>query len=148
MSVFEIILFIVAILISIGWGYGVRTYVHSGQGVSHGTANTTMLFVISIIVVLIAALSPYHLLWMFPLSWLIGTLSHLVFPFSLLSIPGHLFVSLCCIGLDPVEVQRNIDSIEKARQLDSDQNNNPPQFLNNLPLDFHLFPSYISTRND
>jgi hypothetical protein len=35
---------------------------------------------------------------MFPASWLCGTLS-LMFPFSLLSIPGAIFLAVCTIGI-------------------------------------------------
>jgi len=90
---------LVGVIVAVGWVYGIRNYMRSGMGVTQQTVNTTMLFFVSLIVTLSFQISPYHLLWFFPLSWLLGTLS-LVFPFSLISIPGVLFRGICCIGLD------------------------------------------------
>jgi len=93
------LIWLVGSIVAVGWVYGIRHYTRRGIGVSQQTVNRTMLFFVSLIVTLSLRISPYHLLWLFPLSWVIGTLS-LIFPFSLLSIPGGLFGDMCCVGLD------------------------------------------------
>jgi len=98
------------------WVYGIRDSMRRGLGITQQTVNNTMLFFVSLIVTLSPQITPYHLLWLFPLSWLLGTLS-LVFPFSLLSIPGRLFGDMCCVGLDWDEVQRNEERLVRAKEL-------------------------------
>ena len=58
-----------------------------------GLAVIVLLGVISVIGVLLLPLSPFHLLWWYPVSFAIGMLS-LTFPLSLLNIPGQLFANL------------------------------------------------------
>jgi len=93
------LIWIVGLIVAVGWVYGIRDYMRRGMGITHQTVHTTMLFFVSLIVILSLQITPYHLLWLFPLSWVMGTLS-LAFPFSLLSIPGRPFMGMCCIGLD------------------------------------------------
>ncbi len=92
------LVWLIAAAITVVWVLGIRKLADSG--VTRQTVNTTMLFFSSVIVVPAAGLSPFHLLWIFPVSWLSGTLS-LTFPFSLLSIPGELFFRACSIGRHP-----------------------------------------------
>jgi len=110
------LIWLVGLIVAVGWVYGIRNYMRRGMGVTQQTVNTTMLFFVSFIVTLSLRISPYHLLWLFPLSWLLGTLS-LVFPFSLLSIPGRLFGDMCCVGLDWEEVQKNEERLARAKEL-------------------------------
>ena len=98
MEILGIGVWIIGALITISWAYGIRTYVQSGQGVSQQTVNQTMLFAVSLLVVAIFSFSSFHLLWMFPAGFILGALS-LAFPFSVLSIPGRIFGTICCIGL-------------------------------------------------
>jgi len=105
---------LVGLIVAVGWVYGIRNYTRRGVGVTQQTVNTTMLFFVSLIVTLSLRISPYHLLWLFPLSWVMGTLS-LVFPFSLLSIPGALFRGMSCIGLDWALAGGNIERRAKRR---------------------------------
>jgi hypothetical protein len=93
-----ITLWILAALFTLIWAYGVRSYVQRGQGPSQQTVNQTMLFSVSLVLIPMLRISPFHLLWLFFASFVIGALS-LTFPFSLLSIPGRLFGSICCFGL-------------------------------------------------
>jgi hypothetical protein len=60
--------------------------------------------------------SPFHLLWLFPASFVAGFFS-IAFPFSLLSIPGRFFGRLCCIGLDPGEIARNTNRQQRFEAL-------------------------------
>lgn len=70
------------------------------------TVNMIMLWWLGVLGVLLLSISPFHLLWWYPVSFAIGTLS-LVFPFSLLTIPGQLFANLWCASLDRCEIERN-----------------------------------------
>jgi uncharacterized membrane protein len=116
MKILEWAITIVATIVALGWAYGIRTYVRQGQGVTQQTVNTTMLGFISIIAILLPGISPLHLLWVLPISWLMGTFS-LAFPFSLLSIPGRFFGLLCCVGLDKEEVARNTAKVDRLQEL-------------------------------
>jgi len=108
------LIWLVGSIVAIGWVYGIRNYTRRGIGVSQQTVNRTMLFFVSLIVTLSFQISPYHLLWLFPLGWLLGTLS-LVFPFSLLSIPGGLFGDMCFVGLDWALAGRTTEGRAKRR---------------------------------
>ncbi len=98
MNVLSVLLWIIGAVIMIGWAYGVRSFVRAGQGVSQQTVNQTMMFALSLVAVPLLGLSAFHLLWLFPTALILGFLS-LVFPFSLISIPGRVFGTICCIGL-------------------------------------------------
>ncbi|MBI2345755.1 MAG: hypothetical protein HYV03_02480 [Deltaproteobacteria bacterium] len=112
MSVGEIIVLGIAILVVLASLFSLRTHLFSGKSLQQQTVNIYMLLTIVTIVIPLAQFSSYHLLWLFPVSILLGTLS-LVFPFSLLSIPGHLFGRLCLIGVDQSKMGANIDRYQK-----------------------------------
>ena len=80
------------------WSWGIRRHVKTGAGVTRQTITTTMLFALAVLSVPVFDVSPFHLLWVFPVGWLVGTLS-LAFPLSLLRIPANLYGRLCCLGL-------------------------------------------------
>jgi hypothetical protein len=61
--------------------------------------------------VLIFGFSPFHLLWMVPVGFVLGTLS-LAFPLSLLSIPGRTFGAFC-IGLTQRQATGSINLFDK-----------------------------------
>jgi hypothetical protein len=95
---------------------GIRSNTARGAGVTRQTVNTTMLFTVSLVVVPLLSLSPFHLLWMFPISFVLGALS-LAFPFSLLSIPGRGIFHIACIGLDQKELRKRQDRIKKLQSV-------------------------------
>lgn len=95
--------------------FGIRSYTANGTGVSKQTVNTTMLFIVSLVVVPAMSLSPLHLLWMFPVSFMLGMLS-LIFPFSLLSIPGRVIFYIACFGLDLEEAKARSQLLKKEHQ--------------------------------
>lgn len=98
MEILGIVLWIIGLLITLSWAFGIRTYARSRNGVSQQTVNQAMLFAVSLLVVPIFSFSPIHLLWMFPAGFILGVLSVAV-PFSVLSIPGRIFGAFCCVGL-------------------------------------------------
>lgn len=106
MEIAGYIVYGIGIVLAVTWMIGIRTYTKSGQGVTMSTVNTTMLFIVSLVVVPILKLSPLHLLWMYPASFILGMLS-LAFPFSLLSIPGNIVSFIACAGLNQEEIQKN-----------------------------------------
>ena len=111
----------IGILLALGWLIGIRIYTNSGQGVTMSTVNTTMLFIVSLIIVLAINLDPLHLLWMYPVSFLLGMFS-LVFPFSLLSIPGRLVEWITCIGLNHSEIEIKKKRIQQLQKLITTEN--------------------------
>ena len=117
MEILEIIIFIIGVLLTLSWIYGIRTNIKRGDGVTKGTVNITMLFIISLILVPILKISSLHLLWMFPVSMLIGFLSQALFPLSLLSIPSHIITVISCLGLDKSEVARNTAAVDRGNEL-------------------------------
>ena len=117
MEILEIIIFIVGILFSMSWMYGIRTNIKRGDGVAKGTVNITMLFIISLILVSILKISSFHLFWMFPVSMFFGFLSQTLFPFSLLSIPSNIITIISCLGLNESEVARNTAAVDRGNEL-------------------------------
>jgi hypothetical protein len=75
-----------------------------------------MLFVVCLILIPSLSISPFHVLWMLPVSLVVGLFS-LAMPFALLSIPGHLFHRLVCVGIDPEVAERNRLRLERLRDL-------------------------------
>jgi hypothetical protein len=102
---------------AITWFIGIRKFTKSGEGIDRGCVNTTMLFIVSLIMVPLIDLSPLHLLWMFPVSIGMGSLSILCFPFNLLSLAGQVVGNIACFGLDPTIVQRNKKKLHRYAEL-------------------------------
>lgn len=97
MSNAGIIIFIIASVISISWIVGIRKLAQNG-GVTRQTVITSMLFSILTITALFSEeIWIFNLLWLFPVSWVIGTLS-LAFPLSLLWIPGSIYAKIVTLG--------------------------------------------------
>lgn len=116
MEIVGYIVYGIGLLLAITWLIGIRTYTKSGKGVTMSTVNTTMLFIVSLIVIPVLKISPLHLLWMYPVGIVLGMFS-LSFPFSLLSIPGNVVALIACIGLDQNEVQKNKERIRRGVEL-------------------------------
>ena len=70
--------------------------------------------------------SPLHLLWMFPVSFILGLLSH-GFPLSLLMLPGRVFFGLACIGLDREQARKNHVRLEKLTDVVINERVTPKQ---------------------
>jgi hypothetical protein len=84
------------------WVSAIRRDERRGKGSTKVSVNIGMLLTTSLVLIPVASWSPYHLLWMFPASVALGFMS-LVFPFSLLSIPGRVFWNLCCFGVPAIK---------------------------------------------
>lgn len=101
-------IWIVGLVLAVSWAFGIRQRVSSGMGLTQQTVNQTMLFFASLIGVVALQITPLHLLWLFPVGWVLGMLS-IAFPFSLLSILGKPFGHLCCVGIDKAEASRRYE---------------------------------------
>lgn len=116
MEIVGYIVYGIGVILAIAWMLGIRTHTKSGQGVTISTVNTTMLFIVSLVFVTVFKLSPLHLLWMYPASFVLGMLSF-AFPFSLLSIPGNIVGFIACVGLNQEEVQKNKERVQRGIEL-------------------------------
>jgi len=116
MEVVGWILWAVGLFFGLSFAYGVRTYVRTGQGVQQATVNQTMLMLGAVVAVPLLDFSPFHLLWLLPVAFILGGLS-LSFPFSLVSLVGIPFGHICCLGLDRDEVARNTQRVQRFREL-------------------------------
>ncbi|MBZ0072928.1 MAG: hypothetical protein K8I04_14525 [Gammaproteobacteria bacterium] len=103
MDSIEPAIYVLGILITVIWLYGIRTNTRTREGVAAGTVNTTLLFVVSLVLLPQMEFPAFHLLWAFPAALVIGLL-HTAFPFSLVSIPGYILWRLVCIGIDTSDV--------------------------------------------
>jgi len=104
----EWLIWIVGLVLAVSWALGIRQRVSSGMGLTQQTVNQTMLFFVSLGVVLYLQITPLHLLWLFPVGWVLGMFS-IAFPFSLLSILGKPFGHICCVGIDKAEAARRYE---------------------------------------
>ena len=109
MGAIEIIILILAIIISFIWFYGMRDSISKGKGVTNANANITFLLFLSISLIVILSISPYHLLWVFPLIFIVGmTLMVIpIFPFSLFNFGGKIMIRLAFVGLNLEEIKTN-----------------------------------------
>ena len=98
MHIITNILYIVCVLIAISWGVLMRHKAKTEQTTEKIFEVFGLLMVVSLVLIPTLSLSPFHLLWMFPLSFLLGLLSFF-FPFRLLWPFASLYGSLWYIGL-------------------------------------------------
>ena len=116
MEILKYIFYALGVIVTVGWLYGIRVHTMTGEGVNKGTVNITMLFLISLILVPLLDISTFHLLWLFPLSVILGFLS-ITFPFSVLWIPGRIVWRMACIGIDMEEASKRHEKIRRAQEL-------------------------------
>lgn len=116
MDVVGWILWAGGLFLGLSWAYGVRTSVRTGQGVQQATVNQTMLMLSAVVAVPLIGFSPFHLVWLLPVAFIVGMLS-LSFPFSLVTYVGKPFGRICCLGLDHDEVIHNTKRMERYRDL-------------------------------
>ncbi len=97
MQIIGIIIWIVAATYTLAWGLLIRGKAKNEQAVEHSFEVPALLFMVSVILIPTLSLSPFHLLWMMPLSYVLGIAS-LMFPFNLLWFPASLYAALWYIG--------------------------------------------------
>lgn len=103
MTILGYIVYGIGVLVTLSWLGGIRLHTIKGEGVSGGTVNVTVLFVVSLVIVPIFQFSPLHLLWMFPISVLFGIL---LAESEILSLPGYYLWKVMCLGIDTSNMVR------------------------------------------
>ena len=116
MEILEYVTYGAGVFITLIWMLGIRTKTLSGEGVAMSTVNATMLFIVCLAVIPFLNVSYFHLFWAFSTSVVIGLLS-LSFPFSILSIFGHVIFWVACLGLDKEEINRNTERLRRLIEL-------------------------------
>ena len=106
MEIVGYVIYAIGIIVAFGWMMGTRHKVKSGDGVQIQTLGTLFLFLVSLIIVPILKWSPLNLLWMYPASFVLGTLS-LSWPVGVLQPFGNLVGMIACFGLDQTEIANN-----------------------------------------
>lgn len=99
MEILENIILFLAILLTIVWISNIRQSAKLSEKRSHSKITATFLFIISFFITLIFHLSTFNFLWMFPVSIMIGLMSH-KFPFIIISFPAIYLERLIYIGID------------------------------------------------
>lgn len=94
------VLYIICVLFAIAWGVLMRQKAKTEQATEKIFEVFGLLMAVSLILIPTLSLSPLHLLWMFPVSFMFGPLSF-IFPFRLLWPLASLYSSLWYIGLKP-----------------------------------------------
>jgi hypothetical protein len=92
------IIYIVCVLFAVAWGILMRHKAKTEQATEKIFEVFGLSMAVSLILIPILSLSPFHLIWMFPASFLLGPLSF-IFPFRLLWPLASLYGSLWYIGL-------------------------------------------------
>ena len=69
------ILLIGATIWTLGWAHSIRVEIRNSGSLTQQTVNIGMLMAISVLATLLLGSSPFHLLWMFPLAFVLGALS-------------------------------------------------------------------------
>jgi tetratricopeptide (TPR) repeat protein len=98
MKIIANVIWILSIIYTLGWCINVREKAKNEQA-KEGTMEVhAFLLTVSVLLVPIFSISPFHLLWMIPASFIVGLLS-LYFPFSILHIPASIYILFWYIGI-------------------------------------------------
>lgn len=98
MQILEYIIYGIGVLFALGWGFNIRSKARGEQATSKMHETFGMLMVVSLILIPVFSWSPLHLLWMFPLAFLLGLLSMMP-PFKILWPLASIYGSLWYIGI-------------------------------------------------
>ena len=97
MHIIGIILWLAGVLYALGWGFIIRQKAKNEQATEHTFELHALLLAVSVIIIPVLSLSPFHLLWMLPASFVLG-LASVMFPLNLLWFPASLYGSLWYVG--------------------------------------------------
>ena len=97
MKIIGIILWVAGVLYALSWGFIIRQKAKNEQATEHTFELNALLLAVSVIIIPVLSLSPFHLLWMLPASFVLG-LSSMIFPLNLLWLPASLYGSLWYVG--------------------------------------------------
>jgi len=93
MQIIGIILWVLGVIWAIAQGFNIRQKAKNDQATEHTFEVHALLAAVSIIIIPVLPLSPFHLIWMLPASFVLG-LASVIFPFNLLWLPASLYASL------------------------------------------------------
>lgn len=97
--------------------FWIRQQIRLGGGVTYAVIFSNFCYLVAVIVFWFSDYSPFHLLWLFPASFVMGFLT-LAPPFSLIFIPVAKFYGIVTtIGLDSEEVEANKARAERITEL-------------------------------
>jgi len=97
MQIIGIIIWVLCVIWAIAQGFNIRQKAKNEQATEHTFEVHALLATVSVIIIPVLSLSPFHLLWMLPASFVLGIAS-IIFPLNLLWLPASLFGSLWYIG--------------------------------------------------
>jgi tetratricopeptide (TPR) repeat protein len=97
MQIIGIILWVIGVLYAVGWGFIIRRKAKNEQATERTFEVHALLLIVSATIIPVLSLSPFHLLWMIPASFVIG-LASVIFPLNLLWLPASLYGSLWYVG--------------------------------------------------
>lgn len=97
MQIIGIIVWVLGVIWAITQGFNIRQKAKNEQATEHTFEVHALLVAVSIIIIPVLSLSPFHLLWMLPASFVLG-LASVIFPLNLLWLPASLYGSLWYIG--------------------------------------------------
>jgi len=101
MDIIGYIIYGLSILITMGWCFNIRHKAKYEQAREKGMELQGFLMTVSIILVFVLHLSPFHLLWMLPASFIIGLLS-ITSPLRVLWIFSSIYFSFWYIGISNI----------------------------------------------
>jgi tetratricopeptide (TPR) repeat protein len=97
-KIIGIIVWAFGVIWAIGWGLIIRQKAKNEQATEHTFELHALLLSVSVIIIPVLSLSPFHLLWMLPASFVIGLASMIFPPLKLLWFPASLYGSLWYVG--------------------------------------------------
>lgn len=98
MRVLGIIIWVVGVLYAVGWGFLIRQKAKNEQATERTFELHALLLAVSVIIIPVLSLSPFHLLWMLPASFGLGLASMMIVPLKLLWFPASLYGQLWYVG--------------------------------------------------
>lgn len=98
MHTIGVVLWVLALLWALGHGFLIRQKAKTEQATEHTFETHAFLLAVSVIVIPALSLSPLHLLWMVPASFLLA-LASMIFPLNFLWVPASLYGTLWYVGI-------------------------------------------------
>jgi len=144
MHIIEIVIWVIGILWAIVQGVNIREKTRNEQATEHTFETHAFLIVVSVIIIPVLDLSPFHLLWMLPASFALS-LASVIFPLKLLWLPASLYGSLWYIGTrnPALALYRNGDYDESIEAFKKAIQKNP----NSRENQFYLAMAYDKVGN-
>jgi uncharacterized membrane protein len=87
MHIIGIILWVAGVLYALGWGFIIRQKAKNEQATDRPFELHALLLAVSVILIPVLSLSPFHLLWMLPASFMLAITSMMT-PLRLLWFPA------------------------------------------------------------